>query len=178
MEEEPTLKAFGSTMARAAISCSLVMLFYPLGVAGQKADALVMVEDIVVTASGKDDISPKGLAPGTLYSLRVKVRNAGTQKAFGFAFAVKVDGNALGVYERAVYAQAVDPGTTGEIGLYNFYTPDAVAKSGKVSLEITLKEARWVELKKEGGTEVWAPTGDIKGLPVSKSVSFPMIVSK
>ena len=57
---------------------------------------------------------------------------------------------------------------------------DAIAligADGKVTVEVTLKQAQWVETKKEDKTQVWTPLGEVKGLPFSKSVSKPLKVA-
>jgi len=142
-------------------------------VAAQRTDPLVRVEEVVVTPTGKGDTQPTGLAPGTLCSLRVKLRNAGTQKASSFGFIVRINGKQESTYDKILYVQAIDPGTTGKVTLNNFYSPEPQVKDGKVAVEVTLREARWMEIKKEGEAQTWVPTGDVKDLPSSKSISIP-----
>ena len=137
----------------------------------EKAAPLVTVEAVIVEPSGRTG-GAEAIGPGTLCKLRVKLRNAGTQKAFSFLFGVKVNGREVSTYDKTVYTQAIDPGTTGELELYNFYSSEPggpTPKDGNLTVEITLKEARWVELKKDGQAGVWTPVGDVKGLP-SKAV--------
>jgi len=163
---------FVSAVRVATLLLTLSVLLFPLRVAAQKADPDVTVQDIVVALSGKGDVQPKSLPPGSLCNLRVKLRNAGTQKASSFAFTVKINGNQLDVYDKMLYFQAVEPGATGEIALNNFYSPEAQA--AKLTVEVTLRDARWMETKKEGATETWVPTGEVKGLPSAKSISIPL----
>jgi hypothetical protein len=109
--------------------------------------------------------------------LRVKLRNAGTQKVSSFAFTVKINGREEAAYGKMLYFQAIDPGATGEIALYNFYSAEPQAKGGNMTVEVTLREARWMEIKKEGEAQTWIPTGEVKGLPASKSISIPITVA-
>jgi len=79
-----------------------------------------------------------------------------------------------------LYMQTVDPGTTGEIALSNFYSTEpggALPKDSRVTVEVTLKQAKWVEIKKEGNTEGSTPLGEVKGLPFSRIVSKPLKVA-
>ncbi len=165
---------FVSAVRVATLLLALFVLLFPLRVTAQTADPEVSVQDIVVTLSGKGDVQPKSLPPGSLCTLRVKLRNAGTQKASSFAFTVKINGNQVDAYDRMLYFQAIDPGTTGEIALSNFYSPESEAKDAKVTVEVILREARWVDIKKEGQSQTWLPAGEVKGLPASKSISIPL----
>ena len=156
------------------LSLILFALLSPFRVAAQEAEPEVSVQDIVVTLSGKGDAQPKSLPPGSLCTLRVKLRNAGTQKASSLAFTVRINGNQVPGYDKTLYFQAIDPGATAEIALSNFYAPESKIQDAKVTVEVTLREARWMEIKKEGKTQTWVPTGEVKGLPASKSISIPL----
>jgi hypothetical protein len=123
------------------------------------------------------EILPASPGPDTLCQLRVKVKNGGTRKASALAFSVRVNGEPLAVYKHQVYLQQIDPGSTAEVRLFNFWTTETgrpVAKDGKLRLEVALAEARWVEVKSEGGAEVVTPAGDVPGLPVSASLTVPL----
>src|SRR5262249_26786169 len=149
-----------------------VALLASFAVSAQKStEPPVRVEDILVSVAGKADAQAKSIAPGSLCTLRVKLRNAGTQKAGNFGFTVKINGKDAGVYDKMLYAQLVDPGTTGEVALNNFYSPDLQTKDGKLSVEVMLREARWIQVKKEGEAQAWIPTGEVTGLPSSKTVT-------
>jgi hypothetical protein len=153
---------------------SLAFFLFPVLVTAQKAEPDVSVQEIIVSLSGKADVQPKSLPPGSLCTLRVRLRNAGTQKASSFGFTVKLNENQVATYEKMLYFHAIDPSTTGEIALSNFYTPDAQVKDAKVTVEVTLREARWMDIRRDGETQTWVPTGDVKGLPSSKSISVPV----
>jgi hypothetical protein len=43
-----------------------------------------------------------------------------------------------------------------------------------MTVEVTLTEARWMDVKTENGAEVWTPVGAVEGLPVSKSVTLTL----
>ncbi|PYV85078.1 MAG: hypothetical protein DMG05_23440, partial [Acidobacteria bacterium] len=97
-----------------------------------------------------------------------------------FGFGVKINGQETTVYDKMVFMEAVDPGSTAEIALSNFYSTEPgrpLPKDGKVTVEVTLKQAQWVEIKKEDNTQVWTPLGEVKGLPFSKSVNKPLKVA-
>jgi len=125
------------------------------------------------------EILPASPGPDTLCQLRAKVRNSGTHKASALAFAVRVNGETLAVYKYQIYLQQIDPGSTVEVRLFNFWTTETgrpVAKDGKLRVEVTLAEARWVEVRSEGGAEVVTPVGTVPGLPVSASLTVPLKV--
>ena len=144
---------------------------------GGKAAPLVTVEAVIVEPSGRA-VGEQTIGPETLCKLRVKLRNGGTHKASSFLFGVKVNGQAVNTYDKTVYMQAIDPGSAGEIELHNFYSSEPggpAPKDGSLTVEITLREARWVELKKDGQAVVWTPVGEVKGLPseaVVKSIKI------
>ena len=146
----------------------------------EKPEPQVTLEDVVIMLSPAKSIEPEGLSPGALCNLKVKVRNRGTQKASSFGFGVKINGQETTVYDKMVFMEAVDPGSTAEIALSNFYSTEPgrpLPKDGKVTVEVTLKQAQWVEIKKEDNTQVWTPLGEVKGLPFSKSVNKPLKVA-
>jgi len=143
----------------------------------EKEQPTITVEDVAITVSPGKPIGPEDISPGTLCNLKVKLRNLGTQKASTFGFGLKINGKEMTVHDKMLCMQTVDPGTTGEITLSNFYSTEPggeLPKDGKVTVEVTLKQAQWVEIKKEGNTEVSTPLGEVKGLPFSKSVSKPL----
>ncbi len=143
----------------------------------EKTEPQVTVEEVAITVSPGKPVGPEGLSPGTLCNLKVKLRNRGAQKAYSFRFGVKINGREMTAIDKMLYMQAVDPGNTEEIALSNFYSTEpggTLPKDGKVTVEVTLKQAQWVEIKKEGNTQVWTPLGEVKGLPFSKSVSKPL----
>src|SRR6185369_99101 len=70
------------------------------------------------------EVRPANPGPDTLCQLRVKVRNGGAKKASSLVFTVRINGQPLAVYKRQVYLQVIDPGTTAEVRLFNFWTTE------------------------------------------------------
>ena len=143
---------------------------------GERSDPVVTVDTVIVEPSGRIG-GAEAIGPETLCKLRVKLRNGGTQKVSSFLFGVRINGQSVKTYDQTVYTQAIDPSATGEIELFNFYSSESSGpkpKDGNLTVEVTLKEARWVEIKKDGQASVWTPLGEVKGLPSSKSVTKPI----
>jgi len=171
------------SLSNAVTAVAVLCVIVNAVVQAQKAEnpePQVTLEEVVITLSPGKPIEADGASPGTLCNLKVKVRNRGAQKASRFGFGVKINGRDMTVYDKMLYMQAVDPGSTGEIALSNFYSTEPggpLPKDGKLTVEVTLKQAQWVEIKKEDNTQVWTPLGEVKGLPFSKSVSKPLKVA-
>jgi hypothetical protein len=123
-------------------------------------------------------VEPGKPAADTLCRLSVKLGNAGEQTASQLAFQVKLNGQELGVYGNQLFMFAVEPGAENELRLYNFWTTEtsrSMPANGKLEVEVTLTEARWMEIKTDDeGVEVWTPQGDVGGLPVSKKITLEM----
>jgi hypothetical protein len=64
-----------------------------------------------------------------------------------------------------------------ELALYNFWTGETgrpAPADGKLSVEVSLREAKWMERSVEQAegeppVDVWTPTGMVEGLPVTAS---------
>lgn len=115
-----------------------------------------------------------GQAPGpeSLVRLKVAIANRGEEIASSLVFTVTVAGHELPVYRNQVFLKAVPPGATTELQLYNFWTGETgrpAPADGKLPVEVTLREARWMSVTDEEGVEVWKPLGEVEGLPVSAS---------
>ncbi|HEX5760769.1 MAG TPA: hypothetical protein VF121_16390 [Thermoanaerobaculia bacterium] len=122
-------------------------------------------------------IEPAAPAVETLCKLRVKVRNGGDRIASRLAFEVKLNGQALPVYARQLYLQNLPAGQVSEVRLYNFWTTESsrpAPKDGKLTVEVALKEATWVEVAMEEGVEVSRPLGPVPGLPVAKALAVQL----
>lgn len=122
-------------------------------------------------------VAPAAPGPDTLCSLRVTVRNAGTRPASAFEFAVRVNGQELPAYQRRLFLSPIAPGATGEIRLFNFWSTEAsrpAPKDGKLSVDVILAAASWMERKSQDGAEVWTPLGAVEALPATKSVTLTM----
>ncbi len=92
-------------------------------------------------------------------------------------FRVRINGQDLPVYQNQVFYTVVDPGATATLRLHNFWSTETsrpVPKDGKLTIEVTLAEARWMEVQTKDGTEVWTPAGAVEGLPSSKSVTLTL----
>jgi len=153
---------------------ALLVALLPGAAAGQGAPA---AKPASLLALPSIEIRPAAPGPDTLCQLRVKLRNGGTKKASVFAFTVRVNGEPIPVYKRQVYLQTVDPGSVAEIQLYNFWTTETsrpAPKDGQLRVEVTLDEARWVEVRTEGGAEVATPGDKVPGLPVSASLAVSL----
>jgi len=121
-------------------------------------------------------VEPQSPAPGALCRLSVRLKNAGTQTATNFRFQVKTGGQEQAVYKVEVYAVNVEPATSGKVDLHTFWVPPA-AKGG-YAVEVTLTEAQWAQVKREGQTTTTTPTGAVDGLPVSSTQTVTLAAVK
>ena len=122
-------------------------------------------------------VTPETPGPGTLVQLRADVTNRGEKIASQLAFRVEINGEPLPVYENQIFMQAIPPGETTEVRLYNFWTTETFRpqpKDGKLNLEVSLEEAHWYriqDVEEEGETiEEWTPLEPVPGLPSSRSL--------
>lgn len=123
------------------------------------------------------EVEPSSPGPETLCRLTVRVTNRGEEVASALAFHVKVAGQELPVYEKQVFLKAVPPGETVALALYNFWSGETgrpAPADGKLPVEVTLREARWMEVTEEEGTEVWSPLGPVEHLPSTVSTELTM----
>jgi hypothetical protein len=143
-------------------------LAFAVGLAGVAAAADVGVDAVLV--------SPASPAPSSICTLKVRVKNGGAQAASNFRFKVKVDGQDLALYDRQqTFAVNVDAGKSDELALYNFYSP---ASPKPFDVQVTLVEAQWVQIKKDGSNTTTTPTGPVSGLPSTASVLVKMAAGK
>ena len=112
------------------------------------------------------EVEPKTAKPGTLCKLRVKVKNDSDQDATYLVFAVKVAGSPLSVYDKHTWAYRVTAGQVTTVDLFNFWVPE----SGPRTVEVTLTEARWAKVTKDGDTTTSTPLGNVEGLPASQTL--------
>lgn len=126
-------------------------------------------------------ITPETPGPGTLVQLRVKVANRGEKIASQLGFQVSINGEPLPVYRNQLFMQALPPGETSEVRLYNFWTTETfrpLPKDGKLRLEVSLQEAHWYriqDVEEEGETiEEWTPLEAIPDLPVRRSTMLDL----
>ena len=141
--------------------------------AGEQKPSLVKIESVTV--------EPPTPGPDTLCKLRVTVRNDGDEIASQLDFKVKINGQELAVYRNQLFMYPVEPKQASEIKLYNFWTTEtsrSMPKDLKMTVEVSLVEARWMKIEMEDDVEVWTPLGDVDGLPVSQSVTLSMSKTK
>ena len=123
----------------------------------QAASSLVTVEAVTVR--------PQMPPPGADCLLSVTLKNSGAQTATNFRFQVTIDGQEEAVYKIEVFAVNVDAGTMGTIDLPSFRSP--LAAHATFPVVVTLTEAQWAEVEREGQTIRVTVLGQIGGLPVS-----------
>jgi hypothetical protein len=100
------------------------------------------------------------------------LKNSGKQVASFFKFSVKIAGREEPTYTQQSFVINIDPGKTGEIALYNFYSPSTARP---FDVEVTLVEAQWVQVKKEGANSTTTtPIGPVAGLPTGKTLTVNM----
>ena len=86
-------------------------------------------------------------------------------------FNVKIDGQEAPAYKLYTHVLNIEPGKTGELALNNFYSPP---EARAFEVQVTLVEAQWVEVKKEGSSSTTTPSGPVAGLPTGASLSVKM----
>ncbi|HEX5720246.1 MAG TPA: hypothetical protein VF179_29090 [Thermoanaerobaculia bacterium] len=122
-------------------------------------------------------VDPASPGPDTLCRLSVTLRSSGPKTASALAFRVKVDGRELPVYRNELFFRPVAAGATAEVRLHNFWSNETgrpFPTNGRMTVEVTLAEAQWMDVKTENGAEVWTAAGPVAGLPVSKSVTLTL----
>lgn len=122
-------------------------------------------------------VDPASPGPDKLCKLSVTIKNAGAKTASALGFRVKVDGKELMVYNTELFFRPLPAGSTTEVKLHNFWSSETgrpFPTNGRMTVEVTLTEARWMDVKTENGAEVWTPAGAVEGLPVTKSVTLTL----
>jgi hypothetical protein len=125
-------------------------------------------------------VEPGSPAPDTLCHLAVTLKNAGERTASRFELRVKVGGSDLPSYHGRVFLARLPPHYALELPLFNFWSSESKRPppaAGKLEIEVTLIDARWVELESAGGVETWKPTlpaAAIEGLPLTKTLTLPL----
>ncbi len=119
-------------------------------------------------------VSPENPGADTLCTLSVEIRNAGDRSASELGFDVTLNGDALEVYAKELWYQEVPAGETTTVRLFNFWTSESdrpAPSDGKLDLVVTLRQARWFEITRQGEgrdeVETWKPVAVVDGLPVS-----------
>jgi hypothetical protein len=137
----------------------------PASARAQEKPSLIVLEAL--------EIDPPKPARESLCKPRIRVRNNGGKAVTGFLFGVRLDGQEVSIYKNHVFLQTVAGGEVSDVELYNFWATEAgrptPRKNGQLRMEVTLKEARWVEVKRDGDRTEYKPLGSVEGLPTSIS---------
>lgn len=118
-------------------------------------------------------VEPAAPGPDTLCHLTVTVKNQGDRPASALEFAVKVGGAALPAYRDRLFLEAVEPGASRQVKLFNFWSTETgrpAPANGKLAVEVTLTAASWMKRETKNGATVWTPAGAVAGLPAAKSL--------
>jgi hypothetical protein len=155
-------------------SSALLVLLLLLALAAVAQDAKPPSPALALDEVKVDPASP---GPDTLCKLSVTVKSSGTKTASALGFRVKIDGQELPVYQKELFFRPVAPGAAVEVKLHNFWSSETsrpFPASGRMTVEVALTEARWMDVATKDGAEVWTPVGPVEGLPVSKSVTLTL----
>lgn len=118
-------------------------------------------------------VEPAAPAVDTLYRLRVRVQNTGRRPASYLVFRVRVGPHELPVYRNLVYLQTLPPDATTEVRLYNFWSNETgrpYPADGKLAVEVSLLEAKWVDVETKAEIETTVPLEAVAGLPATRSL--------
>lgn len=122
-------------------------------------------------------VEPANPAADTLCRLTVELENTGDRIATQLGFTVTINGRKLPVYESHLFMYPLAPGAKSELALFNFWSTETSRPepaNGKLEIEVTLREARWMKIDTEGDVETWTPLGDVAALPVGRAITVPM----
>jgi hypothetical protein len=154
-----------------ALALSLPPLFVPLSLPGEDKPAAPALSLQTV------QVEPASPGPDTLCHLTVTLKNAGKRPASALEFTVKVNGAALPVYRDRLFLEAVEPGATRQLRLFNFWSTETgrpAPPDGKLAVEVALTSASWMKRETKNGATVWNPDGAVEGLPSSKGITLAM----
>ena len=149
----------------------IVLALLPLALAGEDKPAApsLSLESI--------HVEPASPGPDTLCHLTVTVKNQGDRPASALEFTVKVGGAALPAYRDRLFLEAVEPGASRQVRLFNFWSTETgrpAPANGKLAVEVTLAAASWMKREMKNGATVWTPAGAVEGLPSSRSIVLGM----
>lgn len=159
---------------RPALSLALPLILLallPFSLAGEDKPAApaLVVESI--------QVEPASPGPDTLCHLTVTLKNQGDRPASALELTVKVGGAALPAYRDRLFLEAVEPGASRQVKLFNFWSTEAgrpAPADRKLAVEVTLTAASWMKRETKNGATVWTPVGAVAGLPSAKSVTLAM----
>jgi len=122
-------------------------------------------------------VEPAAPGPDTLCHLTVTVKNQGDRPASALEFTVKVGGVTLPAYRDRLFLEAVEPGASRQVKLFNFWSTETgrpTPADRKLVVEVTLTAASWMKKETKNGATVWTPVGAVAGLPSAKSLAVAM----
>jgi hypothetical protein len=120
-------------------------------------------------------VEPAELKPDQLCQLRVELTNKGAQIASQLGFTIKLNDQVLGIYANQLFMYPIEPNATAEFRLYNFWTSESsrpFPANGKMSIEVILNEAQWMQREVEGEVTTWTPLGEVEGLPSNERLAL------
>lgn len=123
------------------------------------------------------EVTPDKPAADTLCRLKVILDNQDPRIASQLGFTITINGQELPVYRNHLFMFPVEPGGASELPLYNFWSTETsrpMPTSGKLDIEVTLREARWMKIETIEEVETWTPLGDVSELPVSRKITLKM----
>ncbi len=157
---------------RPALSLALalaLLALLPLAGEDKPAAPALTVESI--------QVEPAAPGPDTLCHLTVTVKNQGDRPASALEFTVKVGGAALPAYRDRLFLEAVEPGASRQVKLFNFWSTETgrpAPADRKLAVEVTLTAASWMKKETKNGATVWAPAGAVAPLPPAKSLAVTL----
>jgi hypothetical protein len=122
-------------------------------------------------------VEPASPGPDTLCHLTVTLKNQGDRPASALEFTVKVGFTSLPAYRDRLFLEAVEPGASRQVKLFNFWSTETgrpAPADRKLAVEVSLTAASWMKRETKNGATVWTPAGAVAGLPSSKSVTLGM----
>lgn len=117
-------------------------------------------------------VEPAAPRPDALCHLSVSIRNAGERPVSALELTVTLNGKPLPAYRDRVFFTAVEPGATRQLRLFNFWSTEAgrpAPADGKLTLEVALVRASWMQRETRDGATVWTPAGAVTGLPSTRT---------
>ena len=158
-----------------AVPGLFLLLYFAIGSGSPLAAAEKQVKPTPLLTVSAVRVEPAGLKPDQLCKLHVQLTNKGTQIASQLGFTVKINDQILGVYGNQLFMYPIEPNATAAFRLYNFWTSETsrpFPTNGKMTIEVTLNEAQWMQREVEGNETTWTPLGEVEHLPNSARVEL------
>jgi hypothetical protein len=111
--------------------------------------ALLRIVAVQILPAGRNAASaePPPATPDTLYQLRVRIRNNGSEPASDLSFQVSVSGQRLAPYLNHNFRTDLPPGKETDVQLYNFWSSETgrpFPADSRLVVEVRLTGARWM----------------------------------